>query len=62
MLEYDDGAFYYFSISVLTFILIPITWSLFSTIVWGETHIKKHAADTSTRVVTLINFKRREAR
>ena len=62
MLEYDDGAFYYFSISVLTFILIPITWSLFSTLVWGEQHIKKHAADTSTRVVTLNNFKRREAR
>lgn len=26
MLEYDDSAFYYFSLAVLTFILIPYTY------------------------------------
>jgi len=39
MLEYDDSAFYYFSISVLTFILIPYTWHLVSKILYGEIQV-----------------------
>lgn len=39
MLEYDDSAFYYFSISVLTAILLPLTYNLLKTIVWGDIHI-----------------------
>lgn len=30
MLEYDDSAFYYFSIAVLTSLLVPFTWSILS--------------------------------
>jgi hypothetical protein len=40
MLEYDDSAFYYFSISALTFILIPMTWTILSTLIWGEFHVQ----------------------
>lgn len=40
MLEYDDSAFYYFSISVLTAVLIPITWNILSTLIWGEIQIE----------------------
>ena len=37
MLEYDDSAFYYFSISILTGILLPFTYSLARSIIWGDT-------------------------
>ena len=39
MLEYDDSAFFYFSISILTAILLPFTWSLLKSIIWGDTEI-----------------------
>ena len=39
-MEYDDGAFYFFSISVLSFILIPITWDILSKLIWGDVYIK----------------------
>ena len=37
MLEYDDSAFYYFSLAVLTFILIPLTYGILKNIIWGTT-------------------------
>lgn len=36
MLEYDDSAFYYFSLAVLTFILIPYTYYQLRTFIKGE--------------------------
>jgi hypothetical protein len=42
MLEYDDSAFYYFSISLLTFLLVPFTLSLLKTAIFGELQIKDH--------------------
>ena len=40
MLEYDDSAFYYFSISLLSFLLIPWTLHLLSTVWVGEVRIE----------------------
>ena len=39
MLEYDDSAFYYFSISLLTVIVIPYTYFLLSYMISGEVEI-----------------------
>jgi translocation protein SEC63 len=39
LLDYDDSAFYYFFISILTVILIPFTFHLLKTIVTGEKKI-----------------------
>ena len=36
MLEYDDSAFYYFSISILSFLLIPYTYSILSKVFFGD--------------------------
>ena len=44
MLEYDDGAFYYFSISLLTFILLPFTWGILSKIIFGAGTIETFKA------------------
>lgn len=35
-LDYDDSAFYYFSVSLLTVILIPLTISIIKTMITGE--------------------------
>jgi len=35
-LDYDDSAFYYFFISIMSVVLIPYTLYLFKTIVFGE--------------------------
>ena len=63
MLEYDDGAFYYFSISLLSFVLIPITWDIISKLIWGENYIK-HLPGTpmTARYSALLTIKQREAR
>ena len=42
MLEYDDSAFYYFSIAVLSAILIPMTWSIIKLLIWGDFHIPEY--------------------
>jgi hypothetical protein len=36
MLEYDDSAFYYFSMSLLTTITIPVTYLLFKDMIFGN--------------------------
>ena len=63
MLEYDDGAFYYFSISLLSFILIPITWDILSKLIWGENYVR-HLPGTpmTARYSALLTMKQREAR
>ena len=40
MLEYDDSAFYYFSISILSFMLFPATFSLLKSIYQGVVQIE----------------------
>lgn len=36
LLDYDDSAFYYFFISILTVGLIPLTYSIVKTMLFGE--------------------------
>lgn len=63
MLEYDDSAFYYFSIAVLTSILIPFSWSILSAMIWGEVHIENFpSACKCARCTALIIDKRRQAK
>ena len=63
MLEYDDSAFYYFSISVLTFILIPLTWGIISSLIWGELHIQDFAANCKcSRCTALLAIKKKQAK
>ena len=63
MLEYDDSAFYYFSISVLTVILLPFTWGILSTLIWGDTHIDTFPSMCKcSRCTALISIKKSQAR
>lgn len=39
MLEYDDSAFYYFSVAILTACLVPFTWSIIRAAIWGHIEI-----------------------
>ena len=55
MLEYDDSAFYYFSIAVLSAILIPMTWSIIRLIIWGEMNIEEFSGQCKcTRCTAMI--------
>lgn len=36
MLEYDDGAFYYFSLALVTFVAIPYIYYLLKTLIFGD--------------------------
>ncbi len=36
LLDYDDSAFYYFFISILTVILVPISYGIIKTVIFGE--------------------------
>lgn len=63
MLEYDDSAFYYFSISILTAILLPFTWSIISSVIWGEIEIEHFPGGCKcARCTAMINVKRSAAR
>ena len=43
-MEYDDSAFYYFSLLILTFILLPVTWGILKSIIWGDVQIETFPA------------------
>lgn len=63
MLEYDDSAFYYFSIAILTFVLVPFTWDLLKTFIWGEIHIEDFpSACKCSRCTAMISIKKTTAR
>lgn len=40
MLDYDDSAFYYFFISLLTVFLVPFTFHIIKTMLLGEKRIE----------------------
>ena len=40
-LEYDDSAFYFFSLALLTFMVTPLTLWIIKTAITGDTHIEK---------------------
>ena len=39
LLDYDDSAFYYFFVSVLTVVLVPLTFGIIKTVLFGEKKI-----------------------
>lgn len=43
MLEYDDSAFYYFSIAVLSAVIVPATYSLAKSALFGDLQIQEYA-------------------
>ena len=63
MLEYDDSAFYFFSIAVLTFLLVPFTWAILSSMCWGDITIESFAtACKCSRCTALVSIKKRQAK
>jgi translocation protein SEC63 len=63
MLEYDDSAFYYFSLAVLTFALLPFTFFTLRTMVTGAVKIEDEGVNCETlEFQTLLAQKRVEAR
>jgi hypothetical protein len=48
MLEYDDSAFYYFSLAVLTFILLPYTFFQLRTLIMGDITLEKEGVNCET--------------
>lgn len=49
MLEYDDSAFYYFSLAVLTFILLPYTFYQLRTIIVGDVKLEWEGVNCETK-------------
>jgi hypothetical protein len=39
-LNYDDSAFYYFSLAILTFIILPYTYYLLKRFFYGEINLQ----------------------
>ena len=39
-MDYDDSAFYYFSLMILSLILLPVTWGILKSIIWGNVKIE----------------------
>lgn len=63
MLEYDDSAFYYFSISILSFLLFPATISLLYKIVNGAFNIQEFSGQCKCmRCTALLTLKKLESR
>ena len=40
-LEYDDSAFYFFSLALLTFIVLPLTLYLLKSAIFGEFQLEQ---------------------
>ena len=63
MLEYDDSAFYYFSISILSFLLFPATISMLYTLYTGVVKVENFTGQCLCNwCSTLIRAKKRESR
>lgn len=61
MLEYDDGAFYYFSLALVTFVALPYTWYLIKTLIWGDVQLEEFSANCQcSHCTALINVKKKQ--
>ena len=49
MLEYDDSAFYYFSLALLTCCVLPFTYYTLKAMIFGTVHLDTHAKNAKTR-------------
>ena len=62
-LDYDDSAFYYFSLAVLTFILLPYAFSLLKTMIYGEVEVNWEGVNCETKwFQSLLKKKKAEAK
>jgi translocation protein SEC63 len=62
-LEYDDSAFYYFSLAVLTFFLMPYTYYLLKTFFFGAIDLQTEGVNCETAwFQNLLKSKKVEAR
>jgi hypothetical protein len=60
MLEYDDGAFFYFSMSLLTFIALPYTYYLLKSLLFGDNHLEEFSSNCKcTSCMALIQVKKK---
>lgn len=60
MLEYDDGAFFYFSMSLLTFIALPYTYYLLKSLLFGDDHLEEFSSNCKcTSCMALIQVKKK---
>jgi len=48
MLEYDDSAFYYFSLAVLSFMLIPYTYYVIKEMISGSVRLESEGVNCET--------------
>ena len=54
-MEYDDSAFYYFSFSILSAILLPYTYSLLSSMCFGDYKVEEYPGQCKcTRCAAMI--------
>jgi hypothetical protein len=61
MLEYDDGAFYYFSLALITFVVIPYTYYTLKTLFFGDSQLEIFKSNCKcTHCSALIEIKRRQ--
>ena len=61
MLEYDDGAFFYFSLAVLTFIALPFTYYLIKTLLLGDNRLEIFKSNCQcSHCTALINIKAKQ--
>lgn len=49
MLDYDDSAFYYFSLALITFFLIPYWYYLLKKLANGNTELAKEGVNCETK-------------
>ena len=63
MLEYDDSAFYFFSIAVLSAIVVPMTWSILSLMIWGDVQVETISGGCQcVRCKAMLTIKKKQAR
>jgi hypothetical protein len=61
MLEYDDGAFYYFSLALITFVVIPYTYYTLKTLFFGESQLEIFKSNCKCpHCSALVEIKRRQ--
>lgn len=63
MLEYDDSAFYYFSIAILSFMLVPLTYMTLKKMIMGQVELETEGINCqSESFQRLIQEKRKLAK
>jgi len=63
MLEYDDGAFFYFSLALITFVTLPYTYYLLKSLIYGDDHLEEFPSNCKcAQCMALIQVKKKHIR